>query len=1001
VALNKQIVPLVLDEGLNNKADDKVLPLGQFKQLINVRRTKNGLFQKRFGSTTLPTAISGGGSIESSQGLATFGNELLQFSENRAYSYAEGVGEWFDKGNVGLVNSSTSPIIRNSQQQTTADCANNTALNILVTAWEDTRGGVRAKVIDSSTGNPLVADEELNALGMRPKVLSVGIYAYVFYVVAATLRVRRYNRAVGGAFDTEISLAADVNASGFYDACVYSTDMAITWHTTANEIKVSFVSQAPALGTPILGYPTTATLAFAVTDSLTIWSQYASGLLYVAWFDAAVGLRATARKGVDLLQQFAPVTIDATLSPVVRNIGAVELTSASSAIFYEVTGQRVKYTSLSSTGTFDPPVLVRQGVGLVSKPWICDGQIFAMMAWESQLQSAYFAIRNDGFIVSKLLYGIGGGKSIRASHVPESTESSAGIFDVAGLQKNKIITEGNTTFTRSGVTLLSVDCSGGRKPQVFQLGENLHLLGGVVQSYDGVSFTETGFHIFPEGVTNPSNATTGGSLSDGVRQYAVLYEWIDAKGQIHRSAPSVPITITLAGGTSTQTTTLTLPTLQLTEKIAPRTEPIIAVYRTEDLGSIFYRVSSQTEAGGNNGLFLSDYTVSSISFVDALADSDIISREILYTTGDILENIAPNSCSAATVYKNRLVINSADGTGIAYYSKESFPGEGLAFSPFLTISADPENQPISAMGVLDDKLVLFKADDSYVTFGDGLNDAGQGQNFTIPERIATSTGCPFPDSVVRSQYGLFYKSKKGIKLLDRSLSEQDVGGAVKDYDSLTVSAAFLMTRDDEIRLTTEEGTTLVFNDDFKLWTVFTGQAAYDAAIWRGDYVRVASNGVVTKEDRTRFDDSGAHYSMAIETGWISFAGLQGFQRVYRLLLLGQYKSQHKLLIKIAKNFEPTWVEQFYWDPALAINQSTYGSGSPYGSESPYGGVLDSVYQMRAHLATQKCESIKFSIEDVNIGTAGESMSLTSLSFEVGLKGSAFKASQAKNGGSLG
>jgi hypothetical protein len=105
---------------------------------------------------------------------------------------------------------------------------------------------------------------------------------------------------------------------------------------------------------------------------------------------------------------------------------------------------------------------------------------------------------------------------------------------------------------------------------------------------------------------------------------------------------------------------------------------------------------------------------------------------------------------------------------------------------------------------------------------------------------------------------------------------------------------------------------------------------------------------------------------------------------------------------VAKDFEPAWRETIYWNPQNAINQQTYGESTPYGSESPYGGGpngLDSVYQARIHLATQKCESIKFSIEDVNIGTPGESFSLTSVSFEVGLKKGAFKSSLAKGGGS--
>ena len=69
--------------------------------------------------------------------------------------------------------------------------------------------------------------------------------------------------------------------------------------------------------------------------------------------------------------------------------------------------------------------------------------------------------------------------------------------------------------------------------------------GGYVGDFDG-RFAELNFHLFPEEIETDSVA--GGNFpAGGDFNYRVHYEWVDHKGQIHRSAVS-PIYVGTSGG---------------------------------------------------------------------------------------------------------------------------------------------------------------------------------------------------------------------------------------------------------------------------------------------------------------------------------------------------------------------------------------------------------------------------------------------------------------------
>jgi hypothetical protein len=127
-------------------------------------------------------------------------------------------------------------------------------------------------------------------------------------------------------------------------------------------------------------------------------------------------------------------------------------------------------------------------------------------------------------------------------------------------------------------------------------------------------------------------------------------------------------------------------------------------------------------------------------------------------------------------------------------------------------------------------------------------------------------------------------------------------------------------------------------------------------------------------------DAGSSYALKATTSWLSFTNVQGFQRVRRAQILGQWYSAHNLQVDVCVDFDDTIVQSAVVTPTTP---STFGGVSPYGS-GVYGGTFQ-LYQWRIDLARQKTQAVKFTIQDLPTATAGEGMSLSSIAFEVGAK----------------
>lgn len=404
-----------------------------------------------------------------------------------------------------------------------------------------------------------------------------------------------------------------------------------------------------------------------------------------------------------------------------------------------------------------------------------------------------------------------------------------------------------------------------------------------------------------------------------------------------------------------------IPTLRQTAK----QNVSIALYRTENNQTIFYRVSSLTNISYNS--FTQDY----ISITDNLPDSAIIGNEQLYTTGGEVDNISPPACSAIISFKNRALYISPENPFEWGYSKQAIQGSPVEFSSLLFNSnVDQRIGTLAAIGTIDEKTILFGPTSKFYVVGDGPTPSGTNNNFTEAVRLPGTTGCTNQNSILELPVGLVYQDPlKGIWLLDRGFHEQYIGADVSQYNNILVTSAQLFENLNRAIFTLSNGVNLVYDYYVGQWsTDVYALGAVDSTIYQQDLCYIQSNGLNFQQTPGVFSDNGALIPLSFKTGWISFAGIEGFQRLWELQILGTYKSPHTLTVNL------------YYDYSTAAAQTVV---------IPV--LTDPVlYQYRIHVKQQKCEAVQVEIIESQSGTIGEGLSLSSLGFRVGVKAGLYK-----------
>ena len=983
--LVKNKIPLPFSSGLQTKTDR------QQDQLSGLRVLENTIFDtpqkllKRKGYSLVDTKLFNNVEIADARFLSVFEEELGLYTKTNYYSYSQSINKWTNKGRVFTAFPESKSILRNNKQQKNIDTI--TVENINVFTYEDS-SGVRVSLVDNANCNFLLSDSLISSTGTHPRVVNIENTIYIVYIDSTDIKFRKINILNPETIEAEQTFTSDVETThNNFDAARINNKVFISYNSSVSSgtIRAGSIDADDNISSliSIVGESASSSLSLSTDSASRVIISYSNGSeIKTVVFSFTLGK-----------ELLAPTIIESIAS--VTNVTLIETALGTYNLLYEVSAASdknhyVKNNTLTLLGAVGTPSIVKRSVGLASKSFIFNSEVHATLVHASTLQSTYFVTTNSGTVVSKFSSNVGG--TIITENVLTKVSTLEDDKFLLGSQiKGRTISDSDTFFSLLGVNSTTLDFSLNDPFQNETLGKNQHIAGGVLMMYDGDHIVEHGFHIFPEDLTAGSTATTGGFLSDGDFQYAAVYTWTDSKGQLHRSAPSIGFPVTLSGGTNTQTQEVVIPSLRITQK----EDVAIELYRTENAGTIFYKVTNTISP------VLNDSTVDTITITDSITDADLINNEVLYTTGGVLDNIVAPSSSIIESFSDRIFLAGLEDENNLSFSKIRFEGSPVEFNDSQIIPVNSKGGPISALKAMDEKLIIFKESAIFYLSGDGPNNLGEQDTFIKPELISSDIGCINVNSVVLTPLGLMFKSRKGIYLLSQSLQLQYIGASVEAFNDLKITSATVISEENQVRFTTLTGDTLVYNYFVQQWASFTNHRALSAINVKFTYYYLRNDGTLYVEDNDSYTDNGSPININLESGWVSFAGLQGFQRVYKLLLLGNFHSPHKIRIRIAYDFNEAFTQEVIIDTADFNDNTRYGGYSPYGdpATAAYGGD-GNVHQMRVDLKRQKCQAIKIKIEEIQSDPEnyGQGLSLSNISFEVGTKIGTNKLDQGKTYG---
>jgi hypothetical protein len=570
-------------------------------------------------------------------------------------------------------------------------------------------------------------------------------------------------------------------------------------------------------------------------------------------------------------------------------------------------------------------------------------------------------------------------------------------------------TTSSTTLTPTGMTTLGSNVITAVSSTT-GIGIGSTITGtGVPANQVVVSTTPTTITFGPLTATSSNTGVTLTIIGQVTAQeyfYVFTYEWTDNQGNLHRSAPSIPFAITAAG---TGVNTLDVPTDRLTYK-----QPFISVpsnlvpnpirivgYRWSVAQQIYYQFTSITSP------YLNDTTIDFLTIVDGQSDAQILGNAILYTTGGVVEDICPPACTDTVLFSDRLFLIDAEDQNLLWFSKQVIENTPVEMSDLLTlyiaptIGAQGSTGVMTALGAMDDKLIIFKKDAIYYINGSGPDNTGANSTFSDPVFITATVGCANPNSVVLMPNGVMFQSDKGIWLLGRDLSTQYIGAPVEGFNSNVVLSATAIPGTNQVRFVLDNRQTLVYDYFFNQWSTHTNISAISATLYQGVHTYLNTAGQIFQETPNTYVDGAEPVLMSLTTSWINIAGLQGFERFYFANLLGTYYTPFKLNVGLAYNYNDSAVQTVLVTPDNYA--PAWGGEALWGSGGPWGGSEGNVFTARVFPSTQKCSSFQVTIQELYDPTLGpqpgQGLSLSGLLLNVGIKkGTRTQSAQKSFGG---
>jgi hypothetical protein len=953
---------------MNQERGDRGAPPGTLTTVQNARILNGGL-QKRPGTSAITGATF---NVSSAQALSDTSEDsrpvehpafIGRIGSQKIAATSAGVaftktsGQWLVAGGVSSAQPARKRLGISPSLPTRPVGPHVAGCAVSSTGYICTAAGYGAELrvtVESPDGAPVYErDVVIGAANIIVRVVNVGSVFLVCYQASAstTITVRTLTIVNGGIVDGGTASAATLNnAASCWDTSTFDgTNWFLVWQSGATTVTVARMAGTSAAGSA----------TFASTDNLTylsIWADppTATGRVFVGIVDDPTGTPSAQFRVFTAgpVASLGPTTISTVFTPIApplfgplytRSPGIGDAFCVFSVDMGSPSGTEVVGTITARIvgGSVESNQLRCFNVLPVSKP---DAQhrVWAITyAPGTNYQTAQIALLR--FADADAVAAVGGPGPLvdLASPVMETMGSAYHPFAQASRAFHAVAVTsedaGGSAFFALPVVLTSrTNASGATEPttrvdvyeytrwnqephrQCVPTGLSAVVSGqptelyGIQTQISGSPFVTGGVELgFLQGPVILSATTTpsGSGLAAGSYVYQAVSQWVDDEGRRHLSAPSAPLTVTLAVPSSVA---LNIAGGYCGQRISPERDvevasPLTLVYRTQNAGTEAQQVPiATTEPGATWSGF--------IQATDTVADSIIDDNEFIYTAGGVLPNVLGPSCRYIAVSEERLWCGGLWDSNLIECSKIRVPGEPYNFT------GHPSHQvvipgEVSGLAYMDGQVVVFTEDAIYLVGGDGPNDQGAG-GFAPPRALVRGIGCPRVQSasILETELGIIFRSAMGFYLIPRGFgSPQFIGGPVHDEDEVVLSAATTTT--ENYRLArflvcasgeTKSDTVLTLDltnmqwvrDEYQVNGSITGQGFSEIGEWPDGLAlfsyglqRTDNLSVIWAEDEDLTGDAAAasagastYISARAQTAWIQPWGPLGVGRVTRVQL---------------------------------------------------------------------------------------------------------------------
>lgn len=987
--------------GIDTKTDPRLEPAGNLIEVENMYylktgelRLRNG-FVKQFVTRNIASAanlfVTAQGSLETISptwlGQANVAYPLaLKYAATGQTGWERAQARQFPypvmRASISGIEAANGRVASAAPDLADGDAAY--ATGAVLASWIDAGGAstLNWQIKEQATGKLLSTSVTgtLTQTNSRPAISVAGGSSWLVTLYADTAGVRNIKALVTPANNATAPTAYtvvvnDLNAAQpWFDAKPIPGGNLIALAYRANGGGVTCLIFNPATGA------VTSTVNTAAVDATMclgfLDDSLATGNMYLATAGATAGIVVRTMSATTMAVSAAN-TIDAATVAGVRNItGHINTGATNYVVLYDVAGS-VSYFDKVNVGRWTGSAAVAPlapSFSLYSRTAkYPDGKYYFVGAYDSTVQPAYSLLGTDDYNANggntngavsqcQIMPQNGGGRRAFVCSLSSPFTGITGDVSFAASRALAIVTPGGPVTHGRAVQLVTITSSLATLCTPRELGGTTFFPGGIIHRDDGLRTEWAVCPFYPEAATVASSAT-GSMTASGAYSYRYVYARKDVVGRITRSAGSVPVAITLGAGDGRVTHTLQNPRLQP----APNENYTVEIYRAGPAASGATQYNKVGEA------FADAVTpVDTLTFIDTMSDANAAFGELLYSTGNVLENFVTPSCNLLEVCGNRVGIVNAENPTEFWPSLEYKAGQGLRFNPLMAINVTGDNNGgITALAAMDGRWILFKKAAVYVISGAGPNDLGQG-SFAAPQAVSLSIGTMLPGSVIATPDGIMFQGAAGIYLLDRGLGLTYLGAPVEQY-TLAENAvdAALVSGVTQVRFVMPSGRCLVWDYQQKRWTTFalrvdssTIVACANAA---AGWFYMLADGTLMLEQPSLLDNIGTNTAIVPRVGFphLALSGINGFQRIYAIEVLGSFEGAHTLVMDLEYDYSGAPTES----RSIAIL-----TGSSHGP-----------FQYEVKPAQQKSGAVKITLRATNQTPGSGAFRLSGLTLWAGMK----------------